>query len=527
MIVLKDTHQSVALLKEISNLLARSPSCSCVLSDILELLTDFWRADEVTIAIKSVQGGFVPIAGVVGKDPRCMLGSPAAIFAKAMEGEAEKIGCQKAKDKLLLSDEGNYWLIAIPLWVSNKIIGILGLLVEKKNSDAEFDLSILQIITDQIGSTLEKEFYKEKTVTLEMRFNSVFNSLNEGIIMVQDKTVHYNSKALELLRINNSCIGEEISRLYDHLMKISANPTNTFIYLETFFLANGLYYFTLETKDDRFIKFSKFHVKNAADEMLCTGLLLSDVTEYKEREQVKNKLISILSHEFKTPLTIINGNATSLLRADIQWEEAVRQDFLKEISQECHRLSDMVGELLTFSLINAKEYKLQKSTITIGSFMDKVYKTVSRAYAKHSQITFIVRNKEDIFEIDVQKVQQVIQNLVDNAVKYGPAKVRVNVYAEREGDRVLFSIEDNGSGIAKDALDKIFQQYYQVETEKTTVNQGSGLGLSICKGIVEAHGGSIWAESTLGQGSSFCFTLPINKTRVGDYFEPKSTNSRR
>ncbi|AFM02359.1 histidine kinase [Desulfitobacterium dehalogenans ATCC 51507] len=516
---MENTHQSVNFLKEISNLLVRSPSCSCVLSDVLELITDFWQAEEVTIVIKSKQGEFLPIAGVTGKTPQYMLSLPKTIFLSTMEGQAEKISCKKVKGKLLLSDEGNYYLIFIPLWTSNKIIGIFALLTEKKNIDAELDLTILEVITNQIGFSLEKEFYKEKTDSSEMRFDSIINSLNEGIIMLQDKVVYCNSKAFELLRMNNSYANKEIDQFCAHLVKISKNPSNTIIYLETFLLANSFYYFTIETRDNRFLKFSKFDVQNVSGETLCKGLLLSDVTEYKEKERFKDTLISILSHELKTPLTIINGNATSLLRTDIRWEEADRQEFLKEISEECHRLNDMVGELLAISLINAKKYQLHKRFITIGSFTDKVYRTISRAYAKQGNITFTVKNKDDVFEIDEQKVQQVIQNLIDNAVKYGPRHVKVNVYVKREGDRVLFIIKDNGPGISKDALDKIFQQYYQVKPERTSINKGSGLGLSICKGIVEAHGGSIWAESTLGKGSDFCFTLPVNKVKVGDYFE--------
>ncbi|MEL1133583.1 ATP-binding protein [Desulfitobacterium sp. THU1] len=512
-------YRSIDLLNEVSNLLVRSPSCSCILGDILELIADLWQADEITVAIKNSQGKFIPIVDVVGKNPQCMLSSPIESFSSTMEGQTQKTSCKKDKTGLLLSEEGDYWLISIPLWASNKIIGLLGILAKKKNIEPELDLNILRVITNHIGFSLEKEFYKEKTDSIELRFDSIFNSITEGIILVQDKEVYCNSKANELLKMNDSYSYKKIEELYSHLIKLSKNPFNTAIYLDTFLSTNNYYHFTIETRENQFLKFSRFNIKNASDETIGSGLLLSDVTEYKEKERFRDTFISILSHELKTPLTIINGNATSLLRADIRWEEADRQEFLKEISDECHRLNDMIGELLTISLINTKEYKVHKRAMTIGSFIDKVDKAISRVYSKQGGISFIVQNKDDVIEIDEQKVQQVIQNLIDNAVKYGPAQVKVNGYVKREGDRAVFSIEDSGPGISKDALDKIFQQYYRVKSERTLVNSGSGLGLSICKGIVEAHGGNIWAESTLGRGSTFCFTLPLNKAKAGDYFE--------
>ncbi|MGE4271754.1 MAG: ATP-binding protein [Desulfitobacterium sp.] len=502
-------HRNVDLLSEVSNLLVRSPSCSCILGDILELISDFWQAEEVTVAIKSNQGELLPIVGVMEKTPQYMLSPLTAIFINMMEGQAQKISCSKDKNKLLQSDEGDYWLIAIPLWTSNKIIGLFGILTEKENIEPELDLNILQVITNQIGFSLEKEFFKEKTDSLELRFDSAFNSLNEGIIMLQDKEVYCNSRANQLLKMNISNEDKGIEGFCSHLIQLSKNPFYTSIYMDTFLSANNSYNFTIETKEDQFLKFSKFNIKNACDETFGSGLLLSDVTEYKEKERFRDAFISILSHELKTPLTIINGNATSLLREDIRWEETDQQVFLKEISEECHRLNEMIDELLTISLINTKEYRVNKRAMTLGFFIDKVNKLISRVYAKQGDISFIALNKEDVIEIDEQKIQQVIQNLIDNAVKYGPPQVKVNGCTKREGDRVLFTIEDNGPGISKDALDKIFQQYYRVKSERTSVNSGSGLGLSICKGIVEAHGGSIWAESTLGRGSAFCFTLPL------------------
>ncbi len=240
------------------------------------------------------------------------------------------------------------------------------------------------------------------------------------------------------------------------------------------------------------------------------GILFRDVTREKELDQMKNQLLSIVSHELRTPLSAIKGFTTTLLREDVQWDEATQRDFLKIIEEESDRLGELIDNLLDMTQIEAGALRISKEPLQLRNL---VREAKDRAAHRSEAHWFVMDLPAELPRVwaDPRRIRQVLNNLLENAIKYSPQGGQITIACEVEGDHVLVSVADQGPGIPTEYLDKIFERFFQVDAASTRKIGGSGLGLSIAKGIVEAHSGKIWAESSPGQGSVFRFTLPLVK----------------
>ena len=285
--------------------------------------------------------------------------SIASSFSKGLPVQAEIKKYAQVADNVVLDEDGEFCLFSVPLWGENKIIGVFGLFRRNEGIESDEDLVILQTIVNQIGISLEKELAIEKINTLKLSFHSIFDSITEGIIIGEEKVVYSNQMAVKLLKISESLDEQDISQLFEQIVKISKNPLITQIHLETCHtLNNSTYSFQLETKNEQFLKITRFHIKNANGDNFNQGLLVSDITKHREIEKFKNDLIAVISHELRTPLTSIIGNVSSLLRSDVQWEIDAQHAFLEDIHDECNRLNDLIEKLLDISVINAGVLKL-------------------------------------------------------------------------------------------------------------------------------------------------------------------------
>ncbi len=266
--------------------------------------------------------------------------------------------------------------------------------------------------------------------------------------------------------------------------------------------------FFVDTPRERAVEAQWFGLSAAEGAALGYGVLFRDVTREKELDQMKNQLLSIVSHELRTPLAAIKGFTTTLLREDVRWDEATQRDFLKIIEEETDRLGELIDNLLDMSQIEAGALRVDKEPTQLRNI---VREAVDRARRRTEAHWFVVDLPAELPRVwaDSRRIRQVLNNLLENAIKYSPGGGQITVAAEVEGDHLTVSIADSGPGIPAPYLDKIFQRFFQVDAASTRRTGGSGLGLSISKGIVEAHGGRIWAESSPGQGSVFRFTLPL------------------
>lgn len=266
-------------------------------------------------------------------------------------------------------------------------------------------------------------------------------------------------------------------------------------------------FFVISPKE-RAIEAQWFDLSGSDSGALGYGVLFRDVTREKEIDQMKDQLLSTVSHELRTPLAAIKGFTTTLLREDVRWDEATQRDFLKIIEEETDRLGELIDNLLDMSKIDAGVLRVEKEPTQLRNV---VRESIDRARRRSEAHWFVVDLPSELPRVwaDPRRIRQVLNNLLENAIKYSPGGGQITVTAEVEGDHVTVSVADSGQGIPREYLDRIFQRFFQVDAANTRKTGGSGLGLSISKGIVEAHGGSIWAESESGKGSVFRFTLPL------------------
>ena len=233
-----------------------------------------------------------------------------------------------------------------------------------------------------------------------------------------------------------------------------------------------------------------------------------DIRRLREIENLRSTFLSMLGHELQTPLSIIKGYTDTLARSDGKWDRSTLRHGLEVIEEECDRLSRLVNRLLLASRIETGTVTLKKDEVQLPAVASKVVRRLKATAGNH---TFELKFDPDfpVVYADTERVEEVITNLVDNAIKYSPLGGRVSITGAVDGDHVTITVEDDGVGIPQRDLERIFERFRRGDTSQVQKVRGVGLGLYICRSIVEAHGGRIRATSEPGKGSRFIFTLPL------------------
>lgn len=242
--------------------------------------------------------------------------------------------------------------------------------------------------------------------------------------------------------------------------------------------------------------------------------ILIDVTEVRNIDRMKSSFVAMASHELRTPLTAIKGFSSTLLDGvdDQLYGPEDQKEFLGIVVSECDRLRRLIDDLLNTSRIEAGEsLKPNYGTIDITELIEKVAKVQQQATSKHTVKVAIKNPLPKLIVGDQDKMDQILTNLMNNAIKYSPNGGDVVIHAKNEGDTLLIGVRDQGLGIPKDHLTKVFEKFHRVNNEDNRKIYGTGLGLFLVKHLVErVHMGKIWAESEVGVGSDFMFRIPSN-----------------
>ena len=241
------------------------------------------------------------------------------------------------------------------------------------------------------------------------------------------------------------------------------------------------------------------------------------ITQVEANEQLQHlnelqkNFIATVSHEFRTTLTSIMG-FSEILQEEREWSPEEIWEYATDINTDAQRLNRMINGLLDLGQIQSGKMGLHAEQIEINALLEEVVEHMSvatqRAILLHQDTPLL------FIEGDRDKLIQIMTNLLSNAVKYSPQGGDIMVTSQREGHIVHVCVEDQGIGIPKDALERIFVPYNRIDSDKTRYIQGTGLGLAIVHEMIMLHGGRIWAVSTLGQGSQFHFILPLLNTTI-------------
>jgi signal transduction histidine kinase len=224
-------------------------------------------------------------------------------------------------------------------------------------------------------------------------------------------------------------------------------------------------------------------------------------------DRLRSEIMATLSHELRTPLAAIKGYSTALLLDGITWPDDKRDEFLRLIDAESDNLQTMISDILDSSLIDVGQLVIEHQPVRFAILAREIADEIQLRTDNHH---FVVDFHPDfpIIDADPRRITQVMRNVLDNAIKYSPDGGLIIIHGEVRPDDVVVSISDQGVGISPEDLIPLFEKYFRVKASTGYHVAGTGLGLPVARAIVEAHGGHIWAESEVGQGTTLYFSLP-------------------
>lgn len=383
--------------------------------------------------------------------------------------------------------------------------------IGKRISQGDFSQKIRVRTKDEIGEL--SEILNQMSVELSQRIaqitedksqlHSILSGMIEGVLAVnqQGKVLLVNDALTRMFELNSSSLDKP------HYEIIRDHELNEFIRE------------VLSTKQKRSKEISFIHpeernimiesalVKQPREGGIFAVFVFHDITELKKLEKVRKDFVANVSHELRTPLTSIKGFVEALQDGAINDREQSFR-FLSIIAHHTDRMNKIIFDLLQLSQIESKEFELRAEPFSVRELIEEVVFTLKRSADQKSQILEVDPHPEDQkLWGDKYRINQALINLVDNAIKYTPEKGRIKIGSQDKGEFVEITVTDNGIGIPKDDLPRIFERFYTVNKARSREVGGTGLGLSIVKHIVEAHGGKVYVESELGKGSRFSFTL--------------------
>lgn len=244
--------------------------------------------------------------------------------------------------------------------------------------------------------------------------------------------------------------------------------------------------------------------------------VLHDITEQEKIDKERREFVANVSHELRTPLTTMRSYLEALAEGAWQDEE-IAPNFLEVTRNETERMIRLVNDLLQLSKMDSRDYQIKKEWVDFVVYFNRIIDRFELSKERNVKFKRTLPNHDIFIEMDEDKLTQVLDNIISNALKYSPEGGFVKFSIEESEDKITVSISDQGVGIPKADLEKIFDRFYRVDKARSRKLGGTGLGLAIAKEVVNAHGGDIWASSVEGKGTTIAFTLPYNHSYEDDW----------
>lgn len=346
------------------------------------------------------------------------------------------------------------------------------------------------------------------------RLESLVQSMQDGLILedLEGRVLYANRRTEELSQMTLDNIqGTSSTLLMDQILQRARDKAAIRAEIDAALHGDGHHKINiaLETADHpTYLRLKLFDVTDSQGTLIGHGRILQDITQRHEIDRMKSSLIATVSHELRTPLAAIKGYATTLLADDVQWDPASQREFLDIISVETDHLNDLVNDLLDMSRIEAGSLTVSRIACDLGQLVTQAAQHANPRPGDRLHI-HLPPDLPPLYA-DPRRIESVLRNLIENAAKYSGDDTHIDINAERQNGSITVRVADDGPGIAPEHSLQIFNSFYRVDNGLTRKTTGAGLGLSISRGFVEAHGGKIWVEP---REVGFCvsFSLPLGE----------------
>ena len=415
----------------------------------------------------------------------------------------------------------------IPLKHGTEVVGVFNIFYNLQHPLNDHKLRFLNLLTTQAALAIANARLAEQTREVKDRLQAIINTIHDGIMMfnVEGRLLMANPRAEYLLNLRvKDFIGQHFLGILAKLTATLGKQGMAYSLEETLTLVKAFQdnpneitrrRFTLEQPEFQAIEEISIAVAGDENEMLGRLLILRDITQEYEMQAYREQMSHMIVHDLRSP---IGGTITGLhLAIDELTENADNPDIsmlqaaLNASMISANVLLRLVETMLDVNKLETGDLHIVHKPVDLKAMINQVFTTLE-ATATNANITVDIITPDDLEPIaaDEDKIERIIQNLLDNALRYAPKDGRVEVQVKPNQTEYTISIKDNGPGIPAEFRERIFERFYQVDvTRRQRGSKGSGLGLTFCKLAVEAHGGRIWVDDGIDGGSAFHFTLPV------------------
>jgi K+-sensing histidine kinase KdpD len=405
--------------------------------------------------------------------------------------------------------------VGLPLITRERVIGVIYVFRNYAGRFSSNDRALLQSFANQAAIAVDNAQLYQQVSQEKQRMDALLDSAADGILIISPGHIITRSNPA-FGRMLEEPIANITGKLHEDIIMLSCKedmPTleqaeaggwpltpNATLYVEGDLrresgvpLPVGITYAPLISPEGN---------------LLSIIATVRDITRFREAEELKSTFISVISHELKTPVALIKGYVGTLRREDADWDREIVKDSLEVIEEEADRLTGLIENLLDASRLQAGGLSISPSDVALNLLTERV----ATRFQTQSSIHKINVDFPENFPVvtgDEMRLEQVLSNLVSNAIKYSPQGGEIQITGQVRPAQVIICVSDQGPGVAPEDIPHIFDRFYRSSIAKRTT-KGAGLGLYLARAVIEAHGGRIWVEPRPGNGARICFSIPRN-----------------
>ena len=403
--------------------------------------------------------------------------------------------------------------VGLPLIARNQVIGVIFIFRNYRGMFSNNDRTLLQSFADQAAIAVSNAQLYTQSTQERQKMSALLDSVADGILILKPNHIIERVNPA-FARMVGKPVREIIGQLHEKAVQFAQSAHGTTLDeaeaggwpltpQATLYVEGDLM-----RSDGSTIPVGVTYAPLLSEEGALLNIIASarDISHFREAEEIKSTFVSVVSHELKTPVALIKGYVGTLRRDDVSWDQQILDDSLTVIEDEADRLAELIENLLDATRLEAGVLSINTTDVSLPTIVKRV---VERFKTQTDNHTFVV-NFPDQFPIilaDEDRIEQVLYNLVSNAVKYSPKGGEIRLSGEARPDEVIICVQDQGSGIAPGDIHHIFDRFYRAEAAQRKT-QGAGLGLYLSRAVIEAHHGKIWADPRSQDGARICFALP-------------------